>query len=97
MNQPRIRNSALKRRARCSRASAVPAGKFRGLRLPIPSEKNRNVGTIPLFGHTWILRNYLFGGILEGKQDYYSKSKDDFGSLELMVQYMVLNIHSGCV
>ncbi len=27
-----------------------------GLRVPIPSEKNRNVGVIPFLGHTWILR-----------------------------------------
>ncbi len=29
-----------------------------GLRVPIPSKKNRNVGVIPLLGHTWILKEY---------------------------------------
>ena len=27
-----------------------------GMRVPIPSEKNRNVGVIPFLGHTWIVR-----------------------------------------
>ena len=34
-----------------------PSRKFVGLRVPIPSEKNRNVGgPIPSLGHAWILR-----------------------------------------
>ena len=34
----------------------APPGSNRILRLPIPSEKNRNVGVIHFLGHTWILR-----------------------------------------
>ena len=32
-----------------------------GLRVPIPSQRNRNVGVIPFLGHTWILRALLSG------------------------------------
>ena len=44
----------------------APPGSNRILRLPIPSEKNRNVGVIHFLGHTWILRVFtMFKGDAE--------------------------------
>ena len=42
------------------RIRPTPPDRKIGLRLPIPSEKNRNLG-VPFLGHTWILRVKTLG------------------------------------
>ena len=66
----------LSKRGFCRRSNRI-------FRVPIPSEKNRNVGVIPFLGHTWILRvRWFFYGLYHGIYHHFSPP---FGRIFLLI------------
>ena len=61
----------------------TPPGSNRIEGIPIPSEKNRNVGVIPFLRHTWILGD--FGQIIKYMNTCKSKTIKIIGPPELLI------------